>query len=160
MNNENKPSLKKPEILFLSLFGAGFLPKAPGTWGTLVTAPILWLFCYLNIPTVFVIPFYIIAFIGSVFLINFVQKKQSVGDASWIVIDEALGFCLMAPFINGANLIHLTYAFILFRLFDALKPFPISWLDQNIKGGLGVILDDIAAGVLATICYLLTFLII
>jgi phosphatidylglycerophosphatase A len=158
MNDENNLSIKKPEILFLSLFGSGFLPKAPGTWGTLVTAPAVWLFCYLKVPTVFVIPFYIIAFLGSIFLINFVQKKQGVGDASWIVVDEALGFFLMAPFINGANLFHLAYAFILFRLLDAIKPFPINWLDKNIKGGLGVILDDIAAGVIAIILYQITLI--
>ena len=159
MNNENKVSLKKPEIFFLSLCGSGFLPKAPGTWGTLVTTPFVWLFCYLEVPTVFVIPFYIIAFLGSVFLINFVQKKQGVGDASWIVVDEALGFFLMAPFIDGANLIHLALAFLLFRLFDAVKTFPVNWLDNNIKGGLGVIVDDIAAGILSIIGYKLVFFI-
>ena len=157
MNDENKVSLKKPEILFLSLFGSGFLPKAPGTWGTLATLPFVWLFCYLKVPTLFVVPFYIITFIGSVVLINFVQKKQGVDDASWIVIDEALGFTLMAPFIDGTNIFHLTYSFLLFRMFDALKPFPISWLDKNIKGGIGVILDDIAAGIFGVIVYLITF---
>ena len=160
MNDENKVSLKKPEILFLSLFGSGFLPKAPGTWGTIVTLPFVWLFCFLKIPTIFVVPFYIITFVGGVVLINFVQKKQGVGDASWIVIDEALGFTLMAPFIEGTNLFHLAFSFILFRLFDAIKPFPISWLDKNVKGGFGVIIDDIAAGIFSTVVYLLTFKII
>ena len=152
-NFENKLSLKKPEIIFLSLFGAGFLPKAPGTWGTAFTLPFVWGYCVLKIPFVFILPFYIITFFGAIVLINFVQKKYQVGDASWIVIDEALGFFIMAPFINGESIYHLALAFGLFRLLDAAKIYPVNWIDKNIKGGLGVILDDIAAGILATISY-------
>lgn len=148
MNNKNKLSIKKPEVLFLSLFGSGFLPKAPGTWGTLAVTPIFYGYCKLDIPVVFVIPLYIITFIGSIYLINFAQKKYEIEDASWIVIDEALGFLLIAPFCHGDNIIHLVILFILFRAFDALKPFPINWFDKNIKGGLGVILDDIVAGIM------------
>ena len=63
----------------------------------------------------------------------------------------------MAPFIEGTNLFHLVFAFFLFRFFDAAKPFPISWLDKNVKGGLVVIIDDMAAGIISVIIYLLTF---
>ena len=157
-NFENKLSLKKPEIIFLSLFGAGFLPKAPGTWGTAVTLPLVWSYCFLKIPIVFILPFYIITLFGAIVLINFVQKKYKVEDASWIVIDEALGFFMMAPFIDGENPYYLVLAFILFRLFDAAKIYPVNWIDKNVKGGLGVILDDMAAGVMAIISYKLIIL--
>ena len=111
MNDKNKLSIKKPEVLFLSLFGSGFLPKAPGTWGTLVVTPIFYAYCKLGVPVIFVIPLYIITFIGSIFLINYAQKKYQIEDASWIVIDEALGFLLIAPFCQGDNIFHLAVSF-------------------------------------------------
>jgi phosphatidylglycerophosphatase A len=91
MNQDKQPSLKKPEILFLSFFGAGFLPKAPGTWGTLATLPFLYLLGLFNPPFFLFIPFLLILTAGSCFIAEHIQKTYEVHDPQWIVIDEVLG---------------------------------------------------------------------
>ncbi|MAW07108.1 MAG: phosphatidylglycerophosphatase A [Halobacteriovoraceae bacterium] len=151
--NNLQISLKKLEILFLSFFGIGFMPKAPGTWGTLPAVPIVWAVHHFEVPIIFLIPFFVITFIGSIYIINYTQKTYNVSDASWIVIDEVLGFLFLTPFIKGNNLWHLLLAFILFRIFDAAKIFPVNWFDTNVKGGLGVMLDDLVAAICSLVSY-------
>lgn len=158
----NKKSIKlfSPEIFFLSMGGLGFLKPAPGTWGTLGTLPFVIAYHYFPAPVIFLLPFYLTTFIGAVFMANFVQKKYQVEDASWIVIDEALGFILFAPFILSHSALHYIIAFGLFRLFDAAKIFPVNVIDQRLKNGLGVMLDDIVAGAMAIAVYRFIFLLL
>ena len=154
MKDKNAPSLWKPEILFLSVFGIGFIPKAPGTWGTVAMLPLLYLFTILETPRFLLIPFIVVVTVISSFLSEYVQKKNEIHDPSWIVIDEVLGIAVAWLFMDQGQPLHLIPIFILFRFFDILKPFPINYFDKNIKHGAGVIIDDLISGLFAGLIYL------
>jgi len=153
MQNHKRPSLKKPEILFLSFFGVGFLPKAPGTFASLATLPFLTLLGSVNPPIVFFIPALIILTIISSFITQVTQQKYNALDPSWIVIDEVIGMSVAWLFIQKHNLYHLFVLFCLFRFFDIFKIEPVRYIDKNLKHGAGVILDDVVAGLYAGIVY-------
>ena len=131
------------------------MPKAPGTWGSLATLPILWGLSALNFPNFIIIPFLIFATAGTCFLTEVVQKKYDLHDPQWIVIDEVLGMLTTWLFLLNAPSWHLFIAFALFRLFDIVKIWPASWFDQKLKHGAGTILDDIISGIYAGVAYLL-----
>ncbi|MEA9354635.1 phosphatidylglycerophosphatase A [Bacteriovorax sp. PP10] len=154
MNEANRPSLKRLDILFLSFFGVGFLPKAPGTWGTLATLPFLYGLGTFNPPYVLFIPFIIIMTIISSFIADIVQKKFNLHDPQFIVIDEVLGMTTAWLFIQKHNLLHLFILFALFRFFDIIKVWPASYFDKQVDHGAGTILDDIVSGVFAGVVYL------
>ena len=143
----------KFENFFLSFFGAGYAPFAPGTFGTLATMPIIIIIIKFNIPIYFLIPFYITTFVFSTFLINYVQKNQGLSDPSWIVIDEVLGVLIVTPFITQDSWVHYLLVFVLFRIFDITKLPPINLIDSKIKNGFGVIFDDIVAGIYTIASY-------
>lgn len=155
MNQDKQPSLKKPEILFLSFFGAGFLPKAPGTWGTLATLPFLYLLGLFNPPFFLFIPFLLILTAGSCFIAEHIQKTYEVHDPQWIVIDEVLGMSVTWLFSLKFSLTHLLFQFVLFRFFDIVKVWPASYFDKKMHHGAGTILDDIVSGIYAGLIYLL-----
>ncbi len=154
MNQDNRPSLKRLDILFLSFFGSGYLPWAPGTWGTLATLPLLYGLGRFNPPFFFFIPFLVIATIISCFIAESVQRELNTHDPQWIVIDEFLGMSTAWLFIQTHNLLHLVILFILFRLFDIIKIWPASYFDKKIQHGAGTILDDIVSGIYAGLLYL------
>jgi len=151
--------------LFLTFFGSGLSPFAPGTVGTLVSMPIGFLILYYlgaNSLTTVVIVFSIIA----IFEINKFEKAGGEHDDKSIVIDEAVGVWLtMAITFNGKMIwnseyflyIALLLSFLSFRFFDIWKPSTIGYIDKKIKGGAGVVLDDILAGFAAGIFNLLIF---
>lgn len=151
MKVENKPSLKHTEVLFMSLFGIGFLPIMPGTYASLATLPLLYLLSLTGAPFFIFIPFLLIATIVSCFIAEIAQKKFKVHDPSWIVMDEALGMLTAWLFIAGdePNLYTLAALFALFRLFDIKKVWPASYFDKKVTHGLGTIVDDIISGLFA-----------
>ncbi len=127
----------------------GRLPKAPGTWGSLA-AFLPWFFIRgLSLPLY-------LAIVAALFVVGFfasgaAEKIMDRPDPGCIVIDEIVGMLItltQAPAHPAAWLL----AFILFRLFDIFKPFPVSWLDRHIHGGLGIMLDDVMAGIYALVC--------
>ena len=141
-------------ISFLAFgFGSGLAPKAPGTFGTLACIPLWWLLSYLDIT------FYIIAclfvFIAGIYICGEASRKLQLHDHPGIVWDEFAGFLITMIGIQF-SWFNLIAGFFFFRLFDILKPWPINWLDKRVKGGLGIMLDDILAGILALICLHLT----
>lgn len=141
--------MKKKIINFLAT-GAyvGYTPKMPGTAGTLWGIPIVYLLsCYpLYVYVIATVIFFILAS-----LISGAAEADFGGkDPAKVIIDEILGF-MVAFFLIPFTLINVIIVFLLFRFFDILKPFPISYLDKRIKGGLGVVLDDAVAGVFANI---------
>jgi phosphatidylglycerophosphatase A len=127
---------------------AGRLPFCPGTWGSLV-ALIPWFFL-----RQLALPSYLLM-LGLVFVTGFfasgaAEKILHQADAGPIVIDEVLGMfitLISAPDHPAAWIL----GFFLFRLFDILKPFPCSWFDQHIHGGIGIMMDDVIAGLYALI---------
>ncbi len=141
--------LKNP-LHFISLgFGSGLMPKAPGTFGTLAAIPLYWLLSQFDFFTYLVVTLFV-TLIG-IYLCAYTSKALGVHDHSGIVIDEIAGYfitMIAVPF----DWLWLVVGFILFRFFDILKPWPISWLDKNLQGGLGIMLDDVLAGVFALIC--------
>lgn len=140
-----------PVTLLATVFGVGFVPFAPGTFGTLFAAAL-----YLLLPqSLFAGPGrfgYIIglAMLSGVSVWLSGKAEQTLGkDAPAIVIDEVCGFFLAAALLPKTLLIAL-YAFVLFRVFDIAKPFPIN-ASQRLKGGWGVTVDDLIAGLYANI---------
>ena len=144
-------------IFFISVFGIGFIPFASGTFGSLAGLIFGYLINFINFNIFyFLIPIlFILGIIGS----NIYEKHTGKKDSSIIVIDEVVGQIIaMIPFINNNYLIILS--FFIFRLFDIFKPWPASYIDKNVKGGLGVMLDDVVAGIYTAITIYLLKLII
>ncbi len=153
MKEKTAPSLKHPKTLFLSLLGIGFIPKAPGTVGTLATMPVLYGLSKLNIPLGLYILLLLTMACLSSWIIEVVQKEFGNHDPGWMVIDEALGISTAWPFLKETHLGHLTLLFLLFRFFDIIKIWPASFCDQKIKHGVGTVLDDIISGIYTGIAY-------
>lgn len=135
-------------VSFLSTwFGIGLIPGAPGTWGSLAALPMSWFvlkhFGPLGLALVGATLFLIGCWSATVF-----ARRVSESDPSAIVIDEVAAQCLVltaAPLSPG----YFIGGLVLFRLTDILKPWPASWADQSLKGGVGIMLDDIFAGAYA-----------
>ncbi len=136
--------------LFLTFFYTGLLPKAPGTWGTIAGAiaalPILYYFP----PTTLFLATVLLSLIA-VNEINKEEAQSGLHDASEIVIDEVAGIWL-ALSMSGATWLQIVFSVLYFRLFDIWKPSVIGRIDREVKGGLGVMGDDLLAGVFAAIC--------
>ena len=141
--------------LFLTFGGAGLSPKAPGTVGTLASLPVgMAILYYLGMETLFMVTL-AITVIG-IFEINKYEKETGIHDQQHIKIDKAAGMWL-ALMIAVSTALTMTYpyaeilaivlSFAAFRLFDIWKPSTIGWIDREIKGGLGVMMDDVLAGV-------------
>ncbi|UTA47520.1 phosphatidylglycerophosphatase A [Simiduia sp. 21SJ11W-1] len=139
--------LAEPRLLLALGFGSGLAPKAPGTFGTLAALPLAWLLqAYL--PTWGVSLVIVAAFALGVYVCDYAGRWLGVSDHGAIVWDEFVGLwiaLLWVPMSLGWWL----YGFVLFRLFDIAKPWPIGWADRRLKGGLGVMLDDVLAGLMA-----------
>lgn len=131
-------------VAFFATVGfVGRMPKAPGTFGTLVAVPIAVGLSMLG-PN-----FYLIAtsiLIGfSIWISELHERNVGTHDSKEIVIDEVVGFLVAFTWLP-LTLTSLAAAFVLFRFFDIVKPYPISVLDRRVRGGLGVVVDDLAAG--------------
>lgn len=134
-------------IMFLATgFYSGNLPKAPGTWGSLV-ALVPWFFMR-NLPLPTYLGTLAILFVMGCILAGSAEKILDQADAGPIVIDEFVGMFITlsaAPNHPAAWIL----GFLLFRVFDVFKPFPCSWFDQHIHGGFGIMMDDVIAGLYA-----------
>ncbi len=126
--------------------GSGYLPKAPGTWGSLVGV-VLWL-CLRPLALSTYLTVLAGLFIVGTMAAGAAEKLVDQGDPGLVVIDEIFGQ-LIALTLAPAHPLAAVAGFILFRFFDIRKPFPVGWLDRRIHGGLGIMLDDAAAGLLA-----------
>lgn len=123
-------------------FGAGLAPRAPGTWGTLVGLALYWPLAQLP-PLVYWLLLTILLLFG-VAICGKTGAALGVHDHGGIVWDEIVAILMVLPFAPSAWWGY-GLAFVLFRLFDIWKPFPIGWLDARVPGGLGVMLDDVLA---------------
>ncbi|MCO4799656.1 MAG: phosphatidylglycerophosphatase A [Colwelliaceae bacterium] len=152
--NKVKFNLLDP-IQFLALgFGSGLAPKAPGTFGTLAAIPLL-LLCSTLEPIYFAVIIIVMSLIG-VYLCDYTAKAVNVHDHPAIVWDEFVGL-FITMFMIPLNLKTIVVGFVLFRLFDIVKPWPISWLDKHCHGGFGIMIDDIVAGLAALACMHIIF---
>lgn len=135
--------------LFLAFFGFGLLPKAPGTWGSVAGAVAAYFVLYFFSATTLLLAS-ILLFLVSISVIDDFEKKVNSHDESFIVIDEVAGVWL-AIAISGATISQLVLSLVLFRVLDIKKPSIIGRIDRNVKGGLGVMGDDMVAGFFAGI---------
>ncbi|WP_221795877.1 phosphatidylglycerophosphatase A family protein [Oceanobacter mangrovi] len=129
--------------------GSGLARKAPGTWGTLAAIPVWWL-ALQHLPLLPYLLMLLLTSLVGIYLCGKTADDLGVHDHPGIVWDEWVGIwitCLLLP--DGWYWI--VAAFAAFRFFDILKPWPIRWLDQHVEGGLGIMIDDILAGIMALI---------
>ncbi|MGL1930824.1 MAG: phosphatidylglycerophosphatase A [Desulfotalea sp.] len=141
--------MNKLIIAIATGFYSGMLPKAPGTWGSLA-AIIFWL------PLRELSLLHYIYMLLGVFIVGFLvagtaEKLMDEKDAGPIVIDEFLGMFITLTLAPN-HPVAWFMGFVFFRIFDIWKPYPVSWLDTKLHGGMGIMLDDVAAGIYALIC--------
>jgi phosphatidylglycerophosphatase A len=142
-------------IHFLALgFGSGLLPKAPGTYGTLAAIPLYLLLAPTS--TNIYLAVVIIMSLAGIYICGKAAKDAGVHDHGAIVWDEIVGF-LITMFMVPLTWQSVIVGFILFRIFDIFKPWPISYVDKNLHGGLGIMVDDVLAGFAALACMHLIF---
>ncbi|TVQ67801.1 MAG: phosphatidylglycerophosphatase A [Oceanospirillales bacterium] len=130
-------------------FGSGAAPVAPGTFGTLAALPI-WLFVFAPLSTDAYLLTLIVATIVGVWICDQTSADIGVHDHGGIVWDEFVGLWI-ALFAVPMHWFWILLGFALFRLFDIWKPWPIGWADRRVSGGLGIMLDDVIAGVYALV---------
>ena len=146
-----KLDLRRPEDLISTFLGVGLVPFAPGTWGSLAAVPVAWLIHASLGPFALAAAALLVVRLGS-WSAGATMRRTRSDDPGAIVIDEVAGQWLVLAAVP-LDLLWYAAGFALFRLFDITKPWPVSWADRRVKGGLGVMLDDViaagyAAGVL------------
>ena len=159
--------IKNINTLFVTMFGLGKIPKIPGTFGSLATVVILYFFFHIiNLSSVLILIGLIIIFIFSFLAITIHIKDNENKDPKEVIIDEFIGQSIpiyLYEISHGTEksadeaIIFYIICFILFRFFDIVKPFPVSFFDRNFKNSFGVIMDDVCAGfyvVLSLICFM------
>ena len=159
--------IKIINTLFVTMFGLGKIPKIPGTFGSLATIIILYIFFHvLNLSSNIILVGLIFVFIFSFFAVAIHIKDIENKDPKEVIIDEFIGQSVpiyLYEISHGTEkssneaIIFYSICFILFRFFDIVKPFPVSFFDRNFKNSFGVIMDDVCAGfyvVLSLICFM------
>lgn len=147
-NPSFKQLLTNPNHFFAFGFGSGLAPKAPGTFGTLAAVPIYWLIQDLAWPIYGT--WLIVTFALGIYWCDRSSKQLGVHDHGGIVWDEFVGYWI-TMFLAPKSWLWMLVGFVLFRFFDIIKPWPINWLDRKVDGGLGIMSDDVLAGVYAFI---------
>ena len=160
--------IKSFNSLLVTMFGLGKIKYMPGTFGSLATTIILYyLFHILDVSSNFILIGLIIIFIYSFYAVSSHIENNENKDPGEIIIDEFLGQSIpiyLYEISHGVTkndddaIIYYLLFFILFRYFDIIKPFPVSFFDKNFKNSFGVIMDDIFAGfyvVLSLVCFMI-----
>ena len=161
--------IKNLNTLFVTMFGLGKIPKIPGTFGSLATIIILYILFYiLNLPSNLILIVLIVIFIFSFFAVAIHIKDNENKDPKEVIIDEFIGQSIpiyLYEISHGTEksadeaIIFYSVSFILFRFFDIVKPFPVSYFDKNFKNSFGVIMDDVCAGFYVVLS-LITFMVL
>ncbi|MBH9740215.1 phosphatidylglycerophosphatase A [Vibrio navarrensis] len=149
-----KLSLSNPWHLLATGFGSGLSPVVPGTMGTLASVPFFLLLAYLPLPIYLSVV--LLACVVGIKICQVTSADMGVHDHGSIVWDEFVGFWITMLIVPALNIPlsewqWLVSGFVLFRFFDMVKPWPIGWLDKRVHGGLGIMLDDIVAGVMSAV---------
>ena len=160
--------IKTFNSLLVTMFGLGKIKFAPGTFGSLATAILLYfLFHKLNISPNIILMSLLIIFVYSFYAVSSHIENSENKDPREIIIDEFLGQSIPIYLYeishgtskdSGEAIIYYSLFFILFRYFDIMKPFPVSFFDRNFKNSFGVIMDDICAGfyvVVTLVCFMI-----
>jgi phosphatidylglycerophosphatase A len=144
---------------FIALgFGSGLAPRAPGTFGTLVAFPLYWLLA-LVLPPLAIAFVAIPLFAVGVWACEVTGRDLGVSDHGAMVWDEIVAFLPLLALASQDLRLQLA-AFVLFRIFDIWKPFPIRLLETNVKGGMGVMIDDVVAAVYAYAVFVVMIIVV
>lgn len=140
-------NIKQKVIVFFATGGLiGFSPVAPGTFGSLAALPLCLFLARLPLKSESIL--ILVLVLVSVWIAHIAEKLAGQKDPKRVVIDEVCGMAV-TMFALPFTPISAICGFALFRVFDILKPFPIRWVEKNVSGGLGIVLDDIIAGMVA-----------
>ena len=142
-----RPPLGDPAMLLATVGGVGLLPLAPGTWGSLVGVAVAWAVAAVSGPLA------VSALAGALFVAGWwaaerVAKRSGIADPGFIVIDEVVGQALVLAWVPPTPWAY-ALGFVLFRIADIVKPWPIRAVEQRFRNGFGVMADDVAAAVYA-----------
>lgn len=140
---------KNPAHFLACGLGAGAAPYAPGTFGTVVGVPLFLLLAPWSVP-VYALATLLLFAVG-VWLCGVTARDFGVHDHSGIVWDEVVGY-LVTMIAAPGGWPWIVTGFVLFRLFDVFKPWPIAWVDRRVGGGFGIMVDDLLAGVFSWVC--------
>ena len=142
--------LLDPRHLLSFGFGSGLSPWAPGTMGTIAAIPPYYLLAELTLlPYILVV---IAAFLIGIYLCDFSSRALGVHDHGGIVWDEFIGFWITMIAVPALDWQWVLAGFVLFRIFDIFKPWPVKLADKHIGGGFGIMIDDVLAGIYALAC--------
>ena len=145
-----KPATPTPfsnPIQFLAFgFGSGLAPRAPGTFGTLAAVPIYWLVADWSLLEYSAL--ILVTAVLGIWICGAASRQLNVHDHPGIVWDEFVGYWI-TMWALPADWTWMLAGFIAFRVFDIAKPWPIGWLDKKVDGGLGIMIDDVVAGIMA-----------
>lgn len=149
------PNLKfnAPSTLLATWCGCGLMRPGPGTWGSLGALPFGILFLVLGGPVLLGVAALLLFPLGIWATKQILKGSEEDHDPQIVVVDEVIGqwIALLPALLNP---LYIVLAFIFFRAFDVMKPWPVSYFDQKIPGAWGVMMDDVAAGILAALCLL------
>ncbi len=139
-----RPGRWHPASLIATWFGVGRLPVAPGTWGSAVTLPIAWILA------AWLGPAWLFGAAALVFAVGWWAagvhaRRTGIEDPGEVVVDEVAGQ-MLALAVVPVDLVYYAAAFALFRIADIWKPWPVSWAERRLPGGLGIMADDMVAG--------------
>ena len=143
-------TLRDPVHFIAFGFGAGLAPRAPGTFGSLVGVLAAWWLFELPLPWRIAVVLAVIGF--GIFICGESARRLDRHDDQRIVFDEVAGVLLTSLAVVERSLFAFALVFVLFRLFDIWKPWPIRDVDHSLRGGLGIMLDDLIAAVFAAVC--------
>lgn len=138
----NREIFSNPLYFIAFGFGTGLLPWAQGTFGTLIAIPLYLLLSFFSLPIYFLIVLVITVF--GIWLCGYASKKIGIHDYTPINFDEVVGF-LWIMFAVPRQWYWILIAFVLFRIFDIWKPWPIKYVDEKVQGGFGMVVDDLLA---------------
>ena len=141
--------LKRKLVLAVATGGyIGYIPAAPGTFGSVIGIALYWAVSFLRLPIILV--FMALFAVFAVWIAHQAEALLDVADPKQVVIDEIVGM-MVALAALPVSLLVWAAGFLLFRFFDILKPFPIGYLEKRCPGGLGIVIDDVIAGFAANI---------
>jgi len=147
---KSRLKLSNPWHLLATVFGSGLSPIIPGTMGSLAAIP-FWLLMYWLLPVWLCWFIILFGFVVGIVICQRTSDDMQVHDHGSIVWDEFIGMWMTLMVIPLVSWQWVLIAFVLFRFFDMLKPWPIGWFDRQVGGGLGIMLDDIIAAIFAMV---------
>ncbi|MBW1729066.1 MAG: phosphatidylglycerophosphatase A [Deltaproteobacteria bacterium] len=142
-------NLKQKSVMFLATgCFIGNIPFAPGTFGSILGLPLCFLLCKIDWPVAVLLTVIFVFF--AIWIAHKAENILNTEDPGCIVIDEIAGILVTftgLPF----NIISIIFGFLIFRTLDIWKPYPIPWMERHLSGGAGIVMDDVAAGILSNL---------